>query len=107
MKISNYLALFLLIFPCIGVSVAQTAPVRPLKLGLCVGCHGVNGKATLKGYPNLAGQDRDYLISAMTAYKNGQRANATMKSMMGSLSATDINELANYFSAQLCVNSKP
>jgi cytochrome c553 len=107
MKMTNCLVAFLLFFPGVELSVAQTAPVRPLKLGLCVGCHGVNGKATLKGYPNLAGQDRDYLVSAMTAYKNGQRANATMKSMMGSLSATDINELASYFSAQPCVNSKP
>jgi cytochrome c553 len=77
-----------------------TPPVKPAKLGLCVGCHGENGKAALPAYPHLAGQNRDYLINALRAYQSGARTSAEMKVSTGTLKPSDIVELAAWYSWQ-------
>jgi cytochrome c553 len=72
---------------------------KPAKLGLCAACHGKLGRATLPSYPNLAGQNQSYLASALRAYQSGERQNAQMRSMVGSLSESDIEALSQYYSA--------
>src|ERR1700733_1146722 len=49
---------------------AQSLPAR---LGLCAACHGERGVATAKNLPNLAGQNLDYLRSAIEQYRSGAR----------------------------------
>lgn len=75
------------------------------KSAVCVSCHGVNGKATVPIYPNLAGQNDGYLISAMKAYRDRQR-NGGMAVLMqvqaARLSDTDIEDLAAYFYSLKC-----
>ena len=39
----------------------------------CAACHGENGIAVSPAFPNLAGQDSQYLADAMRAYKLGAR----------------------------------
>ena len=39
----------------------------------CAACHGENGIAVSPAFPNLAGQDSQYLADAMRAYKIGAR----------------------------------
>lgn len=72
------------------------------KAGMCAGCHGAKGKAMIPTYPNLAGQNQQYLVSALKAYKskarNGGQA-AVMQGMAGALSDDDINNLAAYFAS--------
>ena len=42
---------------------------------VCIACHGQDGSTTASpGIPRLAGQDRDYLIKALTAYRLARRA---------------------------------
>ncbi|MBL4638851.1 MAG: cytochrome c [Proteobacteria bacterium] len=72
------------------------------KTALCASCHGVNGIATLPIYPNLAGQNEAYLISALTAYRDKQRNGgmaAIMQMQAANLSDTDIENIAAYFSS--------
>ncbi len=55
---------------------AETPPVgKPSKSGTasCAACHGENGIAVSPAFPNLAGQDSQYLADAMRAYKIGAR----------------------------------
>ena len=40
---------------------------------LCQNCHGEQGKSFYPGWPNLAGQDAQYLASAINAYRDGSR----------------------------------
>lgn len=70
---------------------------RPIKLGLCAGCHGETGKAVLADYPNLAGQNQRYLANSLRAYKTGERQSSAMRAMVGTLTDAEIEELASYY----------
>ena len=67
----------------------------------CAACHGKDfGTPIDPGYPKLAGQHKDYLEHALTAYKRGDgangRANAIMAGQVKPLSTQDIKDLAAY-----------
>ena len=66
----------------------------------CTGCHGENGVSTSSATPSLAGQDAEYLVLALQAYKNGSRANDTMKALAAPLNAAATKNVAAYFAAQ-------
>jgi cytochrome c553 len=68
----------------------------------CGGCHGVSGYTN--AYPNyhvprIAGQNYDYIVSALTEYKKGERAHPTMRAQGESLSDEDIRNIAAYLSS--------
>ena len=68
---------------------------------VCGACHGPDGnKPSAPDQPVLAGQYEDYLVRALTDYKNGRRNNAIMKGFAGQLSKQDIEDLAAWFSSQ-------
>lgn len=66
----------------------------------CAGCHGDSGISKTPGMPSLVGLDPKYLVTAMKAYKTGQRKNEMMKSMMGAVADTDIDNIALYYALQ-------
>lgn len=72
----------------------------------CSACHGEDGNAKVAGTPTLAGQHRDYLLTAMQAYKNGTRKHAVMNAQMSSLDTATLQNLAHYYAAQT-VKVKP
>jgi cytochrome c553 len=68
---------------------------------VCAACHGPEGnKPSAPDQPVLAGQYEDYLVRALTDYKNGRRTNPIMKGFAGQLSKQDIEDLAAWFSSQ-------
>ncbi len=72
------------------------------KTALCASCHGANGIAVVGMYPNLAGQNEAYLISALTAYRSKERNGgmaAIMQMQATNLSDADIEDIAAYFSS--------
>jgi cytochrome c553 len=93
----SILALSLL---AMSAGVAAQAPVRPIKLGQCVACHGDAGRARASGIPHLAGQDEQYLVSALLAYRGGQRRHPLMNSIANTLQPRDIQALAHWYSSQ-------
>jgi cytochrome c553 len=66
----------------------------------CVACHGSEGVGILPEYPNLAGQQPDYIRQALHSYKSGARKNPIMAGMAAALTERDIEELAAYYSSQ-------
>ncbi|MDX1304054.1 cytochrome c [Photobacterium sp.] len=71
------------------------------KAAICAACHGVDGIAMIPGYPNLKGQNEQYLVSALKAYKNKQRnggMSMVMQPQASMLSDDDIANVAAYFS---------
>ena len=66
----------------------------------CAGCHGDNGVSGNPNTPSLAGQDAEYLADAMKAYKDGARAEETMKGIAGALDERAMRDLAAYYAAQ-------
>lgn len=86
---------------------ADEPPKGDLKAGkalvyTCGGCHGVTGYHN--AYPNyhvprIAGQNYDYLVTALTEYKKGERAHPTMRAQGESMSDADIHNIAAYLSS--------
>jgi cytochrome c553 len=78
-------------------AVAHAEAPKPARLGLCAACHGENGVATAPGIPNLAGQNREYLVAALRQYRSGERTAQAMRTVSGSLSDADIDALAAWY----------
>lgn len=74
---------------------------------VCAACHAVGGdwnKPLQPEYPRIAGQHYDYLVTALMAYKQGDksligRKNAIMAGQVAALSKQDIEDLSAFFAA--------
>jgi cytochrome c553 len=66
----------------------------------CAACHGPRGMSVSPDFPNLAGQNPDYIEAALRHYKNGRRKNPIMQGQVANLTERDIEDLAAYFSSQ-------
>lgn len=64
----------------------------------CAACHGEAGVGT-DAAPSLAGQDAQYFVAAMRAYKDGSRADPMMKGPAASTSDAVAKDLAAYYSS--------
>ena len=81
---------------------AGDAAAGKAKSAVCAACHGKAGVATIKMYPNLAGQNKEYLVSSLKAYKMNQRTGGmagVMQAQAAGLSDADMDNLAEYYSA--------
>jgi len=81
---------------------AGDAAVGKSKAVVCASCHGADGMALLPVYPNLAGQNEEYLVSALQAYRSKERRGgnaALMHAMAANLSDDDIANLAAYYAS--------
>jgi len=82
------------------VLAAGNAEAGQQKAAACNACHGATGKASVTLYPNLAGQNADYLQHALQAYKKGERSGGqaeVMKAFVSGLSDEDMADLAAYY----------
>ncbi len=82
-------------------AISGDAAAGKAKSAVCAACHGANGMAAIKTYPNLAGQNKEYLVSALKAYKSKQRSGgmaAIMQAQAAGLSDADMENLAEYYS---------
>lgn len=79
---------------------AQVAQL--LQKGACVSCHGDNfAKPIDPSYPEIAGQQADYLFAALKAYKDDSRqyvgrSNAVMAGVATQFSNAELKALAGY-----------
>jgi cytochrome c553 len=53
-------------------------------------------------WPNLAGQDKQYLATQLKAYRDGTRQSAMMYPMAFDLTDEDIDDIADYFHQLKC-----
>jgi cytochrome c553 len=80
-------------------ALAWGSPAAPAKVQmLCQNCHGVDGVAVIPGAANLSGQQREYLMVQLRAYRSGSRREAQMNVVAKTLSDADIEELAAWYS---------
>ncbi|MDW1578087.1 cytochrome c [Vibrio sp. Vb2880] len=81
---------------------AGDAAAGQAKSGVCAACHGADGIAVIPGYPNLKGQNEQYIISSIKAYKNKERTGglaAVMQAQASLLSDEDIANVAAYYAS--------
>ena len=69
------------------------------KAAVCAGCHGAKGVSVNPAWPSLAGQQKDYLVASLKAYREGTRKNPVMAGMAKGLTDADLDALATYFSS--------
>lgn len=109
-------ALAALIIAVLGVSLAQAKtdyhglpPAGAAALGapqaaVCAACHGSNGIGTSPVYPNLAGQNFNYILKQLEDFRSGARKNSIMSAMamtiLPSKDHANLKDIAAYF-AQL------
>ncbi|WP_047049960.1 c-type cytochrome [Vibrio mexicanus] len=85
-----------------GQALAADVAAGQAKAAVCAACHGADGIAVIPGYPNLKGQNEQYLVTSMKAYKNKERTGglaAVMQAQASMLSDDDIANLAAYYAS--------
>ena len=76
---------------------AGDAAAGKAKSATCAACHGAKGISATPMYPNLAGQKAAYIAKQLKAFKDGSRAEPTMKAMTAALSDADMANLGAYY----------
>ncbi len=64
----------------------------------CAACHGAAGVSTGTA-PSLAGQDAQYFVSAMRAYRDGSRAEPAMAGPATAVGDASVTDLAAYYAS--------
>ena len=72
-----------------------------MKVQVCIGCHNLPGYQSsfpeIYKVPKIAGQSAPYIVSALTAYRKGDRKHPTMRSNAGSLTDQDMADVAAFY----------
>lgn len=63
----------------------------------CTACHGAEGNSMSPLWPNIAGQNANYLLRQMQAFKDGRRSDPLMTSQAMLLTDQVMKDLAVYF----------
>lgn len=66
----------------------------------CMGCHGIPGYFNVYPtyrVPKVGGQHAEYIVSALKAYKAGDRQHSTMQAQASALSEQDMADIAAFF----------
>lgn len=74
-----------------------------VKAYTCTGCHGIVGyNNTYPTYrvPRIGGQNMEYLVIALQAFKSGERQHKSMNLQAQALSDQDIEDISVYLAAQ-------
>ena len=88
---------FSLATTAVGADVAGDAKAGKTKSAACAACHGPKGINATGGFPNLAGQNEVYVVTALKAYRAKTRKADIMNTIAGALDDQDIANLAAYY----------
>ena len=103
MRIQKILLTLLLTLTSINVFATGDYKAGKIKAYTCSGCHGIVGyKNTYPTYhvPRIGGQNMEYLVISLKAFKSGERQHKTMSLQAEALSDQDIEDIAVYLSTQ-------
>jgi len=78
---------------------ARAAGPAPAQARVCANCHGEDGIAVVPGAANLAGQQKEYLIDQLRAFRAGTRQNPQMGVVAKTLTDEDIEKLSDWYSS--------
>ena len=89
--------------PMVGFAqVKGDAAAGKSKAYTCTGCHGITGyKNAYPSYhvPRISGQNYEYLVAALNAYRTEQRKHPTMVAQAQSFSEQDLADIAAYLAS--------
>jgi cytochrome c553 len=71
---------------------------------VCSSCHGLDGRSISPTFPRLAGQQHDYIVAQLTAFRDHTRADphahTYMWGMAATLTDTTIDGVATYYAGK-------
>src|SRR6516225_8990850 len=80
-------------------------------LHVCSSCHGPDGRSISPTFPRLAGQQKDYLVAQLQAFRDKTRADPHAQTYMwgraAQLSDSTIDGIATYYASQAPVAGAP
>jgi cytochrome c553 len=98
---SKAITLLLTLVGAVSTAQAQDAAKGEQKSAMCIGCHGIPGYQSsfplVHKVPMISGQNAKYIVSALSAYKKGERKHPTMRAIAGSLTDADMADLAAHY----------
>ena len=103
--------LFTTVFAVVVSLVTVTAQAQDIKgdakagqniNAMCIGCHGIKGYQAsfpeVYKVPMISGQNAKYIVSALNAYKKGERKHPSMRGIAEALTDQNMADLAAYYS---------
>ncbi|MEY3461544.1 MAG: hypothetical protein RLZZ03_1197 [Pseudomonadota bacterium] len=104
--------LFTTVFAVVVSLVTVTAQAQDIKgdakagqniNAMCIGCHGIKGYQAsfpeVYKVPMISGQNAKYIVSALNAYKKGERKHPSMRGIAETLTDQNMADLAAYYSS--------
>jgi cytochrome c553 len=73
-----------------------------IKAYTCTGCHGIAGYRNVYPHyhvPKIGGQNYEYLVNSLRAYREGTRPHPTMRAQGESLSDEDIRDISAFLAS--------
>ncbi|MEM7496601.1 MAG: c-type cytochrome [Pseudomonadota bacterium] len=69
------------------------------KAGQCKVCHGIDGIARMPIAPHIAGENMQYLVTQLRAFRSGKREHEIMSVVAAGLSDDDIDDLSAWYAS--------
>jgi cytochrome c553 len=94
---------------CLPVAAKGDTEAGKLRVYTCTGCHGIPGYRNVYPHyhvPRIGGQNYEYLLAALNAYKNGERKHPTMRAQAEGFTAQDLDDIATYLSGLAAEETK-
>jgi cytochrome c553 len=91
------------VLPAAAQEIKGDAKAGATKNAMCIGCHGIEGYQAsfpeVYKVPKISGQNEQYIVAALNAYKTGERRHPSMRGISESLSEQDMADLGAYYAA--------
>ncbi len=85
-----------------GIPPAGAEAQGATKVAVCIACHGSNGMGMTPLYPNLAGQQYNYILKELENFRSGARKQSVMSGMAMTIPPSpqhaNLKDIAAYFS---------
>ena len=85
----------------LALPVAAAPPgAEPGAATVCAACHGAGGRSPAPAFPNLAGQQAEYLQKQLDDFAKGRRTNEVMSAALAQVARSDFPMLVAYYAAE-------
>ncbi|MDA8232684.1 MAG: c-type cytochrome [Magnetospirillum sp.] len=94
-----------------ALAAEESEHIPRLVSNVCSKCHGIRGDSQSSLFPRLAGQQADYIVKQLKAFRSHGRADphaeAYMWGIAGPLADAQMKQLADYFASQPPIHGQP
>lgn len=92
------------VWPVAAAQLTGNAEAGRQKSSMCVGCHNIPSYKTafpaVYSVPKIDRQHGAYIVSALRAYKSGERQHPSMRAIAAGLTDQDMADLAVFYAAE-------